>query len=334
MSNSPRPTRPVVPVDLILVGVFGLWAAATVIGPFGGLPGRLALGLVAILFAPGYALVAALFPTEGGGTGVFAGEKDSNPLGVGKISTVERLVLSVGLSVCLVPLIGLGLSYTPGGIRPSILTGTIGAMTMVLTLVAAVRRHRAPPRERFHPRILGSVLDVIARIKTPGGRSNLNVLLVIGLVVAGSGIGFAALEADRGEQFTEFYLLTEDPETGEAIAGEYPDEIVRGEAETIHVGITNNEGETRNYTVIVLLQRFNEQREIQEVERLDAYTVTVPEGETVEEPHEIRPEMTGEDLRVTYLLYTGSPPENTTLGTDNAYRHVHIWIDVPPSQSG
>lgn len=319
MSNRPRPNThiEVVPVDLVLIGLFGLWAAAISIGPFGGFPGRMALGLVAVLFAPGYALVAALFPMKGVGTGGF-----------------ERLVLSVGLSVCLVPLVGLGLNYTPWGIRPSTLTGAIGTTTMVLTLVAAIRRRRTPPSERFRPRILGLLLDVIARIKTPADRSTLNVLLVIGLVVATSGIGFAALDADRGEQFTEFYLLTEDPETGETIAGEYPDEIVRGEAAPIHVGITNKEGETMNYTVVVLLQRFNEEGAVQEVQKVDVYTVTVPDGETLEESRELRPETTGEDLRVTYLLYTGSPPENTTPGTDTAYRQVHIWIDVLPSQSG
>ena len=62
-------------------------------------PGRIVLGLPFILFFPGYALIATLFP-----------EKKS-------LDLIERIALSFGLSIAIVPLIGFGLNYTPFGIR-------------------------------------------------------------------------------------------------------------------------------------------------------------------------------------------------------------------------
>lgn len=36
--------------------------------------------------------------------------------------------------------------------------------------------------------------------------------------------------------------------------------------------------------------------------------------------------MTGENLRLVYLLYEGDPPQDTT--TENADEHVHVWVNV------
>src|SRR5660397_178940 len=60
---------------------------------------RTLLGIPFILFMPGYTLIAALFP----------GKDD--------LDSIERIALSFGLSIAIVPLIGLGLNFTPFGIR-------------------------------------------------------------------------------------------------------------------------------------------------------------------------------------------------------------------------
>ena len=63
------------------------------------LPLRVVLALPLMLFIPGYCVIAALFPKDG------------------DINLIERFVLSFGLSIAIVPLIGLGLNFTPWGIR-------------------------------------------------------------------------------------------------------------------------------------------------------------------------------------------------------------------------
>jgi len=79
-------------------------------------PARYVLGSIYVLFLPGYSLVEALYPREG----------DLTPL--------ERVALSIGLSLAVTPLIGLVLNYTPWGIRlPAIITSTTILIITMLT---------------------------------------------------------------------------------------------------------------------------------------------------------------------------------------------------------
>jgi uncharacterized membrane protein len=82
---------------------------------------RYALGSIMVLFLPGYSLVEALYPSEG------------------ELSPLERLALSIGLSLALVPLTGLILNYTPWGIG---LNPTVTALTILITSLLLVSAYR------------------------------------------------------------------------------------------------------------------------------------------------------------------------------------------------
>ena len=86
------------PADLTLVVV---WLAASIVAIYlpilNETPLRIVLALPVVLFIPGYCLIAALFPKEG------------------DIGLVERIMLSIGLSIAIVPLIGLGIKFHPMG---------------------------------------------------------------------------------------------------------------------------------------------------------------------------------------------------------------------------
>jgi len=84
---------------------------------------RHVLGAVFVLFLPGYVTVKALYP------------------GRSELSDLERLALSLGLSLALVPLIGLILNFTPWGIRLAPVAASLSAYTLALSLVAAYREH-------------------------------------------------------------------------------------------------------------------------------------------------------------------------------------------------
>ncbi|ADI31975.1 DUF1616 domain-containing protein [Staphylothermus hellenicus] len=87
------------------------------------LPLRYVFGSIYILFIPGYVLVEALYPEE----------KSLTPL--------ERLALSIGLSLAIIPLIGLLLNYTPWGIRlEPIVTSTI-IYAVAMLFIAAYRKY-------------------------------------------------------------------------------------------------------------------------------------------------------------------------------------------------
>jgi len=83
---------------------------------------RYVIGSIMVLFLPGYSLVEALYP----------GEEDLSPL--------ERLALSIGLSLALVPLIGLILNYTPWGIRLNSTVTALATLTASLLLASAYRK--------------------------------------------------------------------------------------------------------------------------------------------------------------------------------------------------
>ena len=60
---------------------------------------RIIVGIPFLLFIPGYTLLSAIFTKKEG------------------MSGIERVALSFGLSITVVPIIGLVLNYTPWGIR-------------------------------------------------------------------------------------------------------------------------------------------------------------------------------------------------------------------------
>jgi uncharacterized membrane protein len=99
--------------------------------PLNETPVRVLLGLLLVLFLPGYSLIAALFP-----------RRDD-------LDGIERIALSFGLSIAVVPLLGLALNYTPFGIRLVPILITLSVFTVLLALAAGVRRQGLPEGERF-----------------------------------------------------------------------------------------------------------------------------------------------------------------------------------------
>jgi uncharacterized membrane protein len=92
---------------------------------------RYVLGLVFILFLPGYTFIKALFPME-------VPVKTSSE----SADAIERIALSFGMSLALVPIVGLLLNYTPWGIRPTPITLSLLASTVAFALAALLRNYQ------------------------------------------------------------------------------------------------------------------------------------------------------------------------------------------------
>ncbi|MEM0491613.1 MAG: DUF1616 domain-containing protein [Acidilobaceae archaeon] len=84
---------------------------------------RYVLGTIYTLFLPGYATIEALYPRE----------EDLKPL--------EKLALSIGLSLAIVPLLGLILNYTPWGIRLEPVLATLALYITATTIIALYRKY-------------------------------------------------------------------------------------------------------------------------------------------------------------------------------------------------
>jgi hypothetical protein len=100
---------------------------------------RYALGIVYILWLPGYAFIKALFPQTlpfARGLAHSLGTTEKN------IDAIERVALSLGMSIALVPIVGLLLNYTPWGIRLTPIVLSLTALTVTFATAAVLREHQ------------------------------------------------------------------------------------------------------------------------------------------------------------------------------------------------
>jgi hypothetical protein len=101
---------------------------------------RWIVGSAFVLFLPGLAVVYALFPEEK------------------ELDSIERIALTVGLSLAITPLIGLVLNYTPWGIRLNPIVVSLSMFTLAMATVATFRRYKiAAKRHRSELEILRTI---------------------------------------------------------------------------------------------------------------------------------------------------------------------------------
>jgi Predicted membrane protein len=316
------------PADIKLIFVYlSVMCLAILLPGIRDTPIRAALGLPFVLFVPGYLFIAALFPEDTTDDAV-----DTSQSG---IDGIERAALSFGMSIAIVPLIGLVLNFTPFGIRLGPIMVSLLLFCGITGAVATNRRQALPAEEQFSIDFWSYYERGVDELYYPDTKADkiLNILLVVSVLLAVGSVGYAVAVPKQGESFTELYLLTED-ENGELVADNYPQELTSGEPATLTLGIGNNEHQQTSYTTVVTLQQvtlINESANktrvrVDSQEQIDTYDVALAHNETQHITHEITADTTGDEQRLTYLLYKDAPPANPT--AENAYREVHLWVNV------
>jgi uncharacterized membrane protein len=192
---------------------------------------RVVLGSFFVLFFPGYVLIAALFP-----------EKKS-------LSNVERLALSFGLSIAVVPLIGLVLNYTPWGIRLDPILISLLMFILIMSVIALYRRRRQGPGNAFELDIRSSLRSINRTwaMQQPFDKI-ISVILMISIFAAIGTLGYVVATPAIGEKYTEFYILGPD-----GTADNYPKELVTGQPGKIILGIVNYEQTASDYRVEITI---------------------------------------------------------------------------------
>ncbi len=183
------------PLNLLVI----LLIVAIILSPSNIL--RLILGIPFVLFFPGYALMAALFPKKEG------------------IGSIERLMLSLVMSFVIVSLIGLFLNYTPWGIRLEPMLYSVASFIFITSIIAWFRRRRLLWKERF---------DIEFQLRMSGwgeaaGDKVLSIILVLAILGALGVIGYVLVTPTAEDKFTEFYILELEGE-----ARDYPSELMVG----------------------------------------------------------------------------------------------------------
>jgi len=186
------------------------------------------LAILLVILLPGYAIVAALFP------GSLA---TKNP----EIDWIERIALSFGLSIAVVPLLGLLLSFTPSGIRFAPIVVTIALFTVGVGYAAYLRRMRLPPKQRL---ALTIHLGLPDWKEFSAFNKGLTITLVASIIVAAGTLAYIIASPGPAERFTELYILS----SGGNASG-YPTNLTLAERGTVIVGIINHEAATVAYAV-------------------------------------------------------------------------------------
>ena len=331
--------------DLAVVAAYTLCTVVVLLAPVTTVI-RFLFGVLFLLFAPGYAVVSALFPEahsptpqptadeiEAETTGILPGRLYR---GTG-IDGVERAALAFGTSIAVVPLTGIALSVTPWGIGLLPIVVAVAGLTLCAVAVGTYRRWQLPEERRVSVPYRAWIAAGWGQIFDADSRFDalLTIVLVLSVLLAFGSLGYAVASPPDGEQYSEFYLLSEGP-TGELVADRYPTELVAGEPEPIVVGIENLEETPTEYTVVVEIQDVepldDNRVRVRDRERIDTLETTLEHGETWRTEHDLVSTMTGSDLRVAYLLYIGEPPAEPS--TETADQSLHLWVDVAEPATG
>ncbi|WP_247010556.1 DUF1616 domain-containing protein [Halorientalis litorea] len=310
---------------LLIVGYAAVMDAVLIDGGFGGPLGVL-LGLPLLAFVPGYGLLAALFPRQ---YRTIPGERSFAEVGRGALSAFERATLSFGVSVALLPPFALTLELLGVGFGSTTVVAALSVFLFVVVVFALIRRLRVPESERF----TGSLLDWGTRLSaTLSFESRLDavltVVLVVAALVATSAVGVGIVAPSDGETFTNVALLTEDA-TGNLTTANPESNLTIGEPQSYVVAVENHEDRTVGYTLVGEIQRVDRtdgRVDVTQEREFLRRSDTLASNESWHANMSVTPRTTGDDLRITYLLYRGDPPNNPNQA--NAYRYVHVWIDV------
>jgi uncharacterized membrane protein len=302
--------------DIIVIFIWLILAVIFIYVPFlNQTPLRVVFALPVVLFIPGYALIAALFP----------GNKD--------IDGIERTALSFGLSIAVVPLIGLGLNYTPWGIRLDPIVTSLVIFTTAMLLIAQYRRSIIPNEEQFHvplkPMIEEAKGELFPEESTKLDRI-LSIVLIISIIAAIGTTIFVIVVPKEGEKFTEFYILGE-----EGMAADYPTKFYANTDQNITIGVGNHEYRDINYFVelFAVNQTFNEKTntsKINTMELLGRKEMTVADNTTEEFDYTFK--VKDPDVnKIQFLLFADSYPNSSVTKFERingSYRDLHLWVDV------
>lgn len=318
--------RTSLPVDVLAVSALALFVG---FGPTTGAGVvRVLVGLVFVLFAPGYVALAALFPARPRPRG------DGEPFTETGLGWGERAALSVGTSVALVPLVALVMAAVDASFTASSIRTWLVVAVLVVGVVAAVRRFALPREERLVVPLtawLGSLYDATAG--APNRRDAvLNVALAASIVLVVASVGFAVADADRQASYAGVSLLAEN-ESGELVAADLPTDYAESETQTYVAEVQNHRPTAAEYTLVTELQRLQEgddgTTQVVESSVVSRESLTLEANQNGTVDVSVTPSLVGEDLRLVTFLYEGDAPENPS--AESASESVFIWVDVSPT---
>lgn len=275
-----------------ILGLSGLLLALILFSPPGqALPLqilRAVLGLGYALFAPGYCLQAAAFPSRS------------------DLDGVERLALSFGLSLAIIPALALILDRLPWRINLQSVSFGLFIVILLFSILAVFRRSRLSEADRYLPLRETRILAGWRSLETSYRVAYLLMAVVV-LIFGLTAISIIT-SPKPAERMTEFYLLGP-----EGKAESYVREGTAGQRLSTTLGIHNLEGVSAVYRVEV--------RDSEGVIGI-AGPFLLEQGEKSESSIAFTPLETGDDVEVSFLLFRDD--------LSQPYRTLRLFLKVEP----
>lgn len=259
-------------------------------------PLRLLLGAVYVLFIPGYSLTTALFP-----------KRDA-------LEPVERVGMSLGMSIAVVPLLALLLDRSPWGLHIwPIICGELSIIALG-TLVTLFRRGWLLQRNEY---VVTVTTDAVGRWRVlVMGRDWYRVAAGVLLLVALT-ITWLFVDPLLDKSASEFYILG-----SEGLAEQYPQAVAMDDPLEITLGLANRERESHTYSVEVWVRDPWSERAEELVAR--AGPIELAAGEEFQQSLKWSMPWAGQDQEVEFLLFTSEQD------APEPYRQLRLLLDVEP----
>lgn len=247
-------------------------------------PLRIGLGLPFVLLFPGYTLTSALHPRRT------------------DIALVERLMLTLALSIALAVVVGLFINFTPWGLRVIPIVVGLSLLIFPLSGIALYRRLGIVPQERFQL--------PIPRLHFPASRLDLALYVGIGLAILAllGGLVYQVRSPNPQEMFSQFYILG-----SQGKAEDYPSLVPVGKPAEVTAVIVNQERRPMDYIIRATLEG---------EPVLEVGPISLAQGGKCEGKLTIVPTRVGDGQKLEFVLSSESkrkpaPP-------------LYIWLNVVP----
>ena len=253
---------------------------------------RIILGLPLVLFFPGYTLLAALFSRKG------------------SMESTERFVLSFGVSIAVVLLIGLALNYTSWGIKLYPLLISMFIFIFIMSAIAWYRGRRFLVESNFAPATSAKQSSIQNFWSNQTLRNKIFIVVLTLLILGTLGtVGYVISIPKSQDKYSEFYVLD-----AQGNAENYPSTVSLGQNIEVNLGIVNHENQPTVYKI---------ETNINGVNAGDIGPINLNPEEKWGQLVTVLPTQAGSNQKVEFLLFEGADitPSQT----------LFIWVNVTGS---
>jgi uncharacterized membrane protein len=212
------------------------------------------------------------------------------------------VALSFGLSIAVVPLIGLVLNYA-WEIRLYPIVTSVASFIIIASAVALYRRRRLPKEQRFEPRLHVKLPQWSQQSKLDKA---LSIILVFSILASIGALAYAVAAPKLGERFTEFAVIGPD-----GTAEDYPTKLMVGQQGEVILWVVNHEHKESSYRIEVRIDG-------EKVQGIGP--ISLAQKEKWEEKVTFVPTKAGEGQKVEFWLYNGEESQ--------PYHELYFWLDV------